>query len=49
MSATYLVASARTPIGKFGGALLELSPVQLAAQTMQAVLGRAGLPHLAAL
>mgnify|MGYP005848308299 CR=1 FL=1 len=44
MSATYLVASARTPIGKFGGALLELSPVQLAAQTMQAVLGRAGLP-----
>lgn len=44
MSVTYLVAAARTPIGKFGGALLGLSPVQLAAQAMQAVLARAGLP-----
>lgn len=47
MSATYIVAAARTPIGKFGGAFMNVSPVQLAAQVMQATLDRAGVPAAA--
>lgn len=47
MSAIYIVAAARTPIGKFGGAFMNVSPVQLAAQVMQATLDRAGVPAAA--
>ncbi len=43
MQTTYIVAAARTPIGKFGGAFVTLSPVELAAQAMQSVIGRAGV------
>ena len=43
---TYIVAAVRTPIGKFGGALKELSPVDLGAQVMKAAVARAGItPH----
>jgi acetyl-CoA C-acetyltransferase len=43
MQPTYIVAAARTPIGKFGGAFVELSPVELAAKAMRAALSRANL------
>lgn len=43
MSATYIVSAVRTPIGKFGGALKELSPVALGAHVMKAALSRAGV------
>lgn len=43
MQHTYIVAAARTPIGKFGGAFVDTSPVALAAHAMQAVLSRAGI------
>jgi acetyl-CoA C-acetyltransferase len=44
MATTYIVAAARTPIGKFGGALMDVSPVALASHAMQAALARAALP-----
>ena len=44
MNSAYIVSTARTPIGKFGGSLKELSPVQLGAHVMKATLARAGLP-----
>ncbi|MCC6457391.1 MAG: thiolase family protein [Caldilineaceae bacterium] len=43
MQQTYIVAATRTPIGKFGGAFVDTSPVELAAHAMQAVLTRAGI------
>src|SRR5262245_44173964 len=43
MEATYIVAAARTPIGKFGGAFVDVSPVELAAQAMRAALSHAGI------
>lgn len=43
MSETYIVAATRTPIGKFGGALKDVSPIDLAAHVMKAALGRAGI------
>jgi len=43
MDPTYIVATARTPIGKFGGAFVDLSPVELAAKAMQVALSRAGI------
>ena len=43
MSATYIVAAARTPIGKFGGAFVDLSPVELGSQVMQAALSSANV------
>lgn len=43
MQPTYIVAAARTPIGKFGGAFVDVSPVELAAQVMRAVLARANI------
>lgn len=43
MSASYIVAALRTPIGRFGGALRDLSPVELGAHVMRAVLDRAGV------
>ena len=44
MTSAYIVSTARTPIGKFGGALKGVSPVQLGAHAMKATLARAGLP-----
>ena len=43
MSETYIVAAVRTPIGKFGGSLKDLSPVALGAHVMKAALARAGV------
>ncbi len=43
MEPTYIVAAARTPIGKFGGAFIDLSPVELAAHAMRAALSRAAI------
>lgn len=42
MSDVYIVAAVRTPIGRFGGALKEKSPVDLAAEVMKAALNRTG-------
>lgn len=41
--ASYIVAAVRTPIGKFGGALKDVSPVDLGAHVMRAALERAGV------
>ncbi|AFV75845.1 acetyl-CoA acetyltransferase [Thermus oshimai JL-2] len=43
MKDAYIVAVARTPIGRFGGSLKDLSPVDLAAHAMGAALERAGV------
>ncbi|MFN8488423.1 MAG: thiolase family protein [Caldilineaceae bacterium] len=43
MSETYIISAARTPIGKFGGGLKDLSPVDLGAHVMKAALARAGI------
>jgi acetyl-CoA C-acetyltransferase len=43
MSETYIVSAVRTPIGKFGGSLKDLSPVALGAHVMKAALQRAGV------
>lgn len=43
MQPAYIVAAARTPIGRFGGGLKDISPVDLGAHIMQAVLERANL------
>ncbi len=43
MSEVYIVAAVRTPIGKFGGSLVEFSPSDLGALAMQAALARAGV------
>ena len=43
MRDVYIVSTARTPIGKFGGALKDISPVELGAHAMQAALERAGI------
>lgn len=43
MSDAFIVASVRTPIGRFGGALRDLSPVELGAHAMRAALQRAGI------
>ncbi len=43
MQEVYIVSAARTPIGKFGGALKDLSPVELGAHAMRAALERAGV------
>lgn len=39
----YIVSAIRTPIGRFGGVLASLSPVDLGAHAMQAALTQAGL------
>lgn len=41
MSEIYIVSAVRTPIGKFGGSLKDLSPVALGAHVMKAALTRA--------
>lgn len=43
MSEAFIVASVRTPIGRFGGVLKDLSPVSLGAHAMRAALDRAGV------
>ncbi len=43
MTETYIVAAVRSPIGKFGGALKDVSPVDLAAHVMKAAVSRAGI------
>lgn len=43
MSEAFIVASVRTPIGRFGGALRDLSPAELGAQAVRAALERAGI------
>jgi acetyl-CoA C-acetyltransferase len=43
MHDVFIVGAARTPVGKFGGALSGLSPMQLGAHVMRAVLERAHL------
>lgn len=43
MRDVFIVAAARTPIGKFGGSLKDFSPSDLGAHVMKAVLERAGV------
>jgi acetyl-CoA C-acetyltransferase len=43
MREVYIVASARTPIGKFGGSLTKHSPAELGALAMQGALAHAGV------
>lgn len=44
MVEAYIVSAVRTPLGRFGGALAEFSPVDLGAHVMHAALERAGIP-----
>jgi acetyl-CoA C-acetyltransferase len=41
----YLVSAARTPIGRFGGALSTVPAVELGGVAIRAAVDRAGLPH----
>ncbi len=43
MNESYIVAATRTAIGKFGGTLKDVSPVDLTAHVMKAAIGRAGV------
>jgi acetyl-CoA C-acetyltransferase len=43
MSEVYIVAATRTAIGKFGGTLKDVSPVDLAAHVMRAAVSRASI------
>lgn len=43
MREVFVVSAVRTPIGKFGGALKDFSPVDLGAHVMKAALERAGV------
>ncbi len=43
MREVYVVSAVRTPIGRFGGSLKDLSPADLAAHAMRAALDRAGV------
>jgi len=43
MSEIYIVSAVRSPIGKFGGSLTDVSPVDLGAHVMKAALARANL------
>ncbi len=43
MREVFIVATARTPIGRFGGSLKDLAPADLAAHAMRAALDRAGV------
>lgn len=44
MRKVYIVSAIRTPLGKFGGVLAGLSPVDLGACVMQAAIAQAGIP-----
>jgi 3-oxoadipyl-CoA thiolase len=43
----YLIGGARTPVGRYGGALSSIRPDDLAALTIKAVVERAGIPSSA--
>jgi len=43
MQDVYIASAVRTPIGRFGGMLKDLSPVELGAHVMRAALDRAGV------
>lgn len=43
MAGSYIVAATRTAIGRFGGALKDVSPVDLGAHVMKAAVSRAGI------
>lgn len=43
MQEAYIVSAVRTPIGRFGGALVDFSPVDLAAHVMKGAVERAGV------
>ena len=43
MDDVFIVSAVRTPIGRFGGVLKEVSPADLGAHVMRAVLDRAGI------
>ena len=45
MQNAYIVAATRTPIGKFGGGLKDVSPVDLGAHVMSAIIQKTGIPH----
>jgi len=44
MKQAYIVSTARTPIGRFGGSLKDFSPSDLGAHVMKAILERANIP-----
>lgn len=44
MQQAYIVSTARTPIGRFGGSLKDFSPSDLGAHVMKAILERADIP-----
>ena len=44
MTEVYIISAVRTPIGKFGGSLVDVSPVDLGAHAMIAALERANVP-----
>lgn len=44
MQDVYIVSGIRTPIGRFGGGLADLSPVDLGAAAMRGVMQAAGIP-----
>jgi acetyl-CoA C-acetyltransferase len=44
MNNVYIVAAARTPLGRFGGVLTDFSSADLGAHAMQAVIQQAGIP-----
>jgi len=44
MQEVYIVAAVRTPIGRFGGGLMGLSPADLGATVMKSALEIANLP-----
>ena len=44
MRDVYIVSAVRTPMGRFGGVLADLSPVDLSAHVMKAALTQAGVP-----
>jgi acetyl-CoA C-acetyltransferase len=43
MRKVYIVSTARTPIGRFGGSLKDIAPAELGARVMKAALERAGV------
>jgi acetyl-CoA C-acetyltransferase len=43
MQSAYIVSAVRTPLGRFGGVLADVSPVELGAVAMKAALQRAGI------
>lgn len=43
MNESYIISAVRTPIGKFGGSLKDISPIELGAHVMKAALERAGV------